>query len=73
MIDVLPHHDWWDSSVPPSSYASDSIWDDLDGYIKLFVAIEELLTDERISYWPHTRLDWGQHVQKMLHANRFHI
>jgi hypothetical protein len=74
MIDISPHHDWWDLSVLPNSYARDSIlWDDLDGDIKLFVAIEELLTGERISCLPHTRLDWGQHLQKLLHKNRFHI
>jgi hypothetical protein len=46
MSDILPHHDWWGSRVPASSYASDSIWEDLDGDIKLFVAVEELLTGE---------------------------
>jgi hypothetical protein len=74
MSDFLPHHNWWDSSVLASStiqfgvaaaqdsYASDSIWEDLDGNFKLFEAIEELLTGEQISFWPHIGFDWGQHV-----------
>jgi hypothetical protein len=45
----------------------------LDGDIELFLAITELLTGERISYWQHERLDWNQHVEKLLHENPFHI
>jgi hypothetical protein len=48
-------------------------WEDLDGDCELFLAIEELLTGERKSYWEQERLDWDLHVQKLLHEDRFHI
>jgi hypothetical protein len=58
MRDFLPH-DWWE---------------DLDGDIKGFQVIEELLNIERTSYcWQHERIDWDRHVERLLHSNRFHI
>ena len=33
---------------------------------ELFLEIEELLTRERKNYWEHQRLDWDQHVQKLI-------
>ncbi len=59
-------------SAPKDSYMNDG-WDDLDGDLELFLAIEGLLTGERKSYWEHERLDCDLHVQKLLHEDRFHI
>jgi hypothetical protein len=84
MSDFLAN-DWWrESSVFASlalpfgvsaknSCASDSTWEHLDGNNETFLALEKLLTGQRASYWQHERLDWGEHVQKLLHENRFHI
>ena len=78
MSDVLGN-DWWESSVyagtltAQDSSAGISIWEDLDGDIELFLALQELLTGERSNYWQHERLDWDEHVQKLSHENRFHI
>ncbi len=58
------------------SSASDrnSVWEDLDGDIELFLALQEVLTGERSSScWQHERLDWDLHAQKLLHEDRFHI
>jgi hypothetical protein len=56
-----------------SNFLPHDWWEDLDGYIEGFLVIEELLTSERTSYWQHERLDWDQHVEKVLHENGFHI
>jgi hypothetical protein len=83
MSDVLDD-DWWDSSIfacsaSPfglSSHASsldDNIWDNVDGDIETFIALEELLTGHRAHRWQHQRLDWDLHVKKLLHEKRFHI
>ena len=65
---------WWDTrcAFGEDSYVNDG-WDDLDGDLELFLAIEGLLTGERKSYWEQERLDWHLHVQKLLHEDRFHI
>jgi hypothetical protein len=69
MSDWMPTN-WWETrcafgssnlpfgvSAPKESYVNDG-WDDLDGDLELFLAIEGLLTGERKSYWEHERLDW---------------
>jgi hypothetical protein len=74
--------DWWESSVfacsagpfgASSSIPNDLIWENVDGDIETFIALEELLTDVRVQAWQHERLDWDLHVKKLLHENRFHI
>jgi hypothetical protein len=45
----------------------------LDAAFALFLANEELLTGEQNIHWQHKRLDWNQHVQKLLHEKCFHI
>jgi hypothetical protein len=84
MTDLLMPMNWWETSAfgspalpfcfssPQDSYSNDG-WEDLDGDLELFLAIEQLLTGERKSYWEHERLDWDRHVQKLLHEDRFHI
>lgn len=75
MSDLL-RGNWWERSAFGSSTvtcANDG-WEDLDGDLELFLAIEELLTGERRkSCWEHERLDWDLHVKKLLHEDRFHI
>jgi hypothetical protein len=60
-------------SAPQDSYLNDG-WEDLDGDLERFLVLEELLAGKRKSYWDHERLDWDQHVQKLLHKDedRFH-
>jgi hypothetical protein len=70
MSDLLRSICWETSAfgiyAPEDSYAKDG-WEDLDGDLELFLAIEEeLLTGERKSCWEHERQDWDQHVQKLL-------
>jgi hypothetical protein len=73
--------DWWELSVfacsagpfGSSSIPNDLIWENVDGDIETFIALEELLTDVRVQAWQHERLDWDLHVKKLLHENRFHI
>jgi hypothetical protein len=85
MSDVLPN-DWWEtdafvagSTLPfgvaaaKDSHASDSTWEDLDGDIKLFLALQDLLAGERSGCWQHKRLDWDARVKKLSHENRLHI
>ena len=68
---LLPNN-WFGFSAPQDSYLNDG-WEDLDGDLELFLAVEELLTGKRKSYWEHERLDWDRHVQKLLHEHHFHI
>jgi hypothetical protein len=84
MSNLLPTN-WWETSVVFGSstllYGFSATkdadanygWDGLDGDLHLFLAIEELLTGKRKAYWKHERLDWDLHVEKLLHADRFHI
>jgi hypothetical protein len=65
MSDLL-RSNWWERSTfgsfaPQDSSANDG-WEDLDGDLELFLAIEELLTGERKSCWEHERLDWDLHM-----------
>jgi hypothetical protein len=83
MSDVLAN-DWWESSILASSsgpfglsyqssLGNDHIWENVDGDIETFIALEEILTGKRAHRWQHERLDWELHVRKLLHEKRFHI
>jgi hypothetical protein len=55
---LLPHNNWWETntfgsstlpfgfSAPQDSYLNNG-WEDLDGDLKMFLAIEELASDRR--------------------------
>jgi hypothetical protein len=84
MSDLLLPHNWWEMTAfgsstlpfgflaPQDSFANDG-WEDLDGDLEQFLAIEELLAGGRKSYWKRERLDWDRHVKKLLHKHCFHI
>jgi hypothetical protein len=72
----LPPTNWWKTIATPfgSTTQENDGWEDLDGEIEFFFGIEELLTGQcRKSFWEHERLDWDQHVPKLLHEDHFHI
>jgi hypothetical protein len=80
---LSPNNNWWETntfgsstlpfgfSAPQDSYLNKG-WEDLDGDLEMLLAIKELLTGERKSYWEQERLDWDRHVQKLLHEDCFH-
>jgi hypothetical protein len=72
MSDLL-RSSWWETSAFGGStvdpHANDG-WEDLEGDLELFLAIEELLTGVRKGCWEHERLDWDRHVQKLLREDR---
>ena len=71
MSDLLTNN-WWETRAFDVSYATNDGWEDLDGDLELFLAIEEFLSGDRKTCWEHDRLDWDVHVQKLLHEDRFH-
>jgi hypothetical protein len=76
MSDWLLPRNWWETSAFGGStlpFGDDDGWEDLDGDLEMFLAIEELLTGQRKTFWVHQRLDWERHIQKLLHEDRFHI
>ena len=72
MSDLLTNN-WWETSAFEVSHPTNDGWEDLDGDLELFLAIEGILTGDRKSFWEHERLDWDRHVEKLLHEERFHI
>ena len=71
MSDYLTSN-WWETNAFEGAYATKNDgWEDLDGDLKMFIAIDEFLTGERKSAWDHERLVWVRHVQKLLHEERF--
>lgn len=67
-----------DSSMSSSSSSSLSSTsrdeeeeEEFDEFLFLLMLLE--LKRKRKPYWEHTRLDWGRHVEMLLHQNRFHI
>jgi hypothetical protein len=61
-------NDWWESSIfassagpfgftSRSSLVNDNIWENVDGDIQTFIALEELLSGYRAQPWQHGRLD----------------
>ena len=72
MSDLLTN-EWWETSAFEVLHATKNDgWEDLDGDLELFLAIEEILTSNRRSCWEHERLDWDQRVQKLPREDCFH-
>ena len=72
MSDLLTNN-WRETGAFEVSLATNDGWEDLDGDLELFLAIQEILTGNRKSHWEHERLDWDRHAQKLPHEDCFHI